>query len=383
VIIGAALRGYRLGDVPGSHIGDESWYAQAARTIAGFPVSPSHLRTPIHAFIDPNTEHPPLAKLIMAASLRIFGNREAALRAPSVLLGTLSIWLVYSLVLRLKGTRTQALVAAFVLTFENLWMVHGRIATLDIYFAVFILLGMWLWVSSYLEVAAIAFGLATLCKTNAVVGIAIMLFYEALQQRSRWMSPSWPALLRRGWVVAIYLGFFLTGLGALDGFVTEFSGPFAHLQFMGHFHSGLKSTEAAGTHSLPPQWWLNQGTFTYYSMKTTVHGVVTKQLLFMAVMNGYVVFLAPLALAYAFHKVWRGTSPLAAFVIASFLGNFAPLLLAWIVFSRTSYIYYMVPLIPCFACAFALAADSVPKAVRWGFLFAVLFAAAYQYPLRV
>ena len=384
VVIGAALRGFALSESKGSLIGDEAYYVQSARVIVGLPVLATHLHMAVaRSFVDPNREHPPLAKVIMAEMIRLMGNREVAFRLPSVILGTLTIWLIYAIVLKLRGTRSQALLAACVLTFENLCLVHGRIATLDIYFVAFILVGTLLYLSSYLEVAALAFAIATLCKTNAILGLFAVLLYDAFMGRSYWRTPVWPTVGRRVLVVGLYLGFFLIGLGTLDCFFTEFTGPIAHLKHMASFHAGLKSQGSSGTHSTPFLWWNDEGTFNYLSVRSTRHGVVTKRLLFQAVMTGYVIFLAPLGLLYAAMKAWTLRSPLATFALASFLGNFVPIFMAWAVMSRTSYIYYMLPIIPSFALAFAFASGAVPTKVRWGFVAVMLYACALQYPIRV
>jgi hypothetical protein len=99
-------------------------------------------------------------------------------------------------------------------------------------------------------------------------------------------------------------------------------------------------------------------------------------------MNAYVIFVAPLALIYAARQAWKARSPLGAFAIASLVGNFGPIFMAWAVMSRTSYIYYMLPSLPALACALALAAFAVPASTRWGFVVLVLYAFVYTYPIR-
>jgi len=382
LIVSAVLRAYRLPDMPGSLIGDEVWYVQAARVLAGFPVLMNHLPATALSGLDPNFEHPPLAKVVIAESMRLLGNREIAWRIPSVVLGTLSIWLLYRIILALGGTRGQALFGAFVLAFDSLFFLHGRIGTLDIYFVTFMLVGTWLYLSSYLELAAIAFAVGALCKMNAVLGLFAMLLYDALLARQRWRSPSWRAIGRRAVVVALFAGFFLLGLGALDCFFTRFRSPFAHLAEMAHFHAGLTHVGlSSGTESTPFEWWVNAGTFDYYFWTGTTNGIPA-HILFRGVMNGYVIFIAPLAILYAAERTWRGDSRLATFAVASVAANFVPIFVAWAVMSRSSYIYYMLPSLPAIACALALAAFVVPRATRWAFLALVLYGFVMSFPFR-
>ena len=257
VLVAGALRGFRLGYPRANLIGDELWYVQAARVIAGVPVLMHHLPGTAQSGIDPNSEHPSLAKVAMAAMIHSMGDREVAWRFPSVILGTLSIWLLYLVVLKVGGTRREAWFAAFILSFDTLFFIHGRIATLDIYLVTFALLGTWLYLSSYFELAAVAFAVAALCKVNGVLGLMAMYLYEALVQRRGWRTPNWRAIGRRALAFGFFVAFFVLGLGALDGYWSEYQGPWDHLAHMASFHSGIKHVgPSSGTESTAFQWWL-------------------------------------------------------------------------------------------------------------------------------
>src|SRR3954462_10019712 len=66
------LRLLWLGRPDGSLIFDEKYYVNAARMLAGLPPQQDiYQEKPIG--LDPNVEHPPLAKLIDAASIGILG----------------------------------------------------------------------------------------------------------------------------------------------------------------------------------------------------------------------------------------------------------------------------------------------------------------------
>ena len=380
--ISAGLRAFRLSEVVGQLIGDEVWYVQAARVLLGVPVVPHHL--PSHALsgIDPNSEHPPLAKLIMAAFMAALGDREIAWRIPSVILGTLSIALVYALVLQLGGTRRHALLAAFMLAFDNLSYIHGRIAMLDVYLVAFMLLGAWLYLAERWALSGVAFALAALCKLNGVLGLAAMVFFSVL---TRWRDAdrlTWRTWRPQAEVVVYFALFLILGLGALDGYLTEFHGPFEHLGHMISYHAALTHTGTpAGTESMPVQWWLNQGTMPYFQWTTTWNGQ-TKNTVFLAAMNDYLIFAAPFGLFYALQRTWAGTSKVAAFAIAWVAANHLPAVLAWAVMSRTSYIYYMVPVIPGLACALALLLAEVPRALQWCFAAAMVFSFAAGFPFK-
>ena len=64
------------------------------------------------------------------------------------------------------------------------------------------------------------------------------------------------------------------------------------------------------------------------------------------------------------------------------VANFGPVFLLWAVHSRTSYIYYMEPVIPGFACALALVSEAVPRSIQWAFAAMVLYAFFFSFPFQ-
>jgi|SRR6185312_17026617 len=89
--VGLWARAFRLSKPGGALIFDEAYYVQDARVILGQVVTLDHLPAHTMSGLDPNSEHPPLAKLIMAAAMHLFPRQDAAWRIPSVILGVLSI----------------------------------------------------------------------------------------------------------------------------------------------------------------------------------------------------------------------------------------------------------------------------------------------------
>lgn len=86
--------------------------------------------------------HPPISKLLMAASIKLFGENSFAWRLPGALFGVLAIYLVYALTKELVGEssgKNIALLAAFLASLDGLLLVQSRIAMNDIYVTAFIL----------------------------------------------------------------------------------------------------------------------------------------------------------------------------------------------------------------------------------------------------
>jgi predicted membrane-bound dolichyl-phosphate-mannose-protein mannosyltransferase len=373
LFVGALLRAFRLGRPTTASIQDEQYYVQDARVILGLPVNNDHLPARVLSGLDPNSEHPPLAKLLMAASMHVLGPSAIAWRMPSVLFGVLSIWLIYRLVRAVGGTTKEARVAAFVMTFDNLAIVHGRIGTLDISVMTFMLLGTLLYVSGAFELAGVALGLATLCKLNGLFGVGAIALFELLRT---WRNPreheARGLLAPLSLLVGFYSLFTLTALGALDRGWTEFRQPWDHIAHIVRFGASLRRPLGMqGTESTPLQWWLNQVPIDYFRVQTTVNDVSRVTVLFRGAMTEYVISAAPFALAFAAWRTWRGSS-LGALALALFAANYGPLVFAWLLASRTSYIYYALQVMPSFAVA--IASSSPPQgrssagasSSRWG-----------------
>ncbi len=379
----ATLRSFRLGQPSGALIGDEVYYVQDARVILGLPVMFHHLPGSAQSYLDPNPEHPPLAKLVMAAFIRVFGDKDFAWRIPSVILGTLSIWLLYQIVLTLGGSRRQALLAAFALAFDNLSFVHGRIAMLDIYMTAFCLLGTLLYFRRSFELAGIAFGVATLCKFNGVLGVVALVLYELLRA-PRWrLGPLARALWPSAITGAFCIASFLAGLGALDCYVTAYTNPFAHIAYMVSYAKSLtRNGPPQGAESTPLQWWMNSGVINYFVVTTSVQGGTWTSILFRAAMSDVVIFAAPFALFDAARRTWAGTSALAAFAIASLIANYAPVFAAWAIVHRMSYIYYMVPSIPAIVIALALLVGKAPRYLQSCFVVAMVYGFCFSFPFH-
>lgn len=127
---------------------------------------------------DRNIEHPPLGKLILAGSIKIFGDNFFSWRIFSVLSGCYSIMFIFNLAMRLFRSRSLAILVALLSLF-NFWIfVQSRIAMLEIYMLCFFLGALWSYFAGYFKTSAALWGLAIAIKWSILLFfVPFIIFY--------------------------------------------------------------------------------------------------------------------------------------------------------------------------------------------------------------
>ena len=142
---------------------DEAWYVPTARAL---------LKTGEMM----HQEHPPLGKLLIAASMALFGDNPLGWRALSALFGAVTVLGVWLWGQALRGGWAAGLFAASITLFDSIVFVQARIAMLDIFLmafcalcAAFFTLSMKEWrrprlAFAYALAMGVCLGLAGACK---------------------------------------------------------------------------------------------------------------------------------------------------------------------------------------------------------------------------
>jgi predicted membrane-bound dolichyl-phosphate-mannose-protein mannosyltransferase len=377
----------------GALIFDEKYYVNAVRVILNLPLPDDAPYRDQQRGLDPNTEHPPLAKLLIAASTRLLGDNGFGWRLPSVIIGTLSIPLIFGIVQRAGGSDLVALLATFFYAFDNLVFVHSRIATLDIFFVCFMLLGVYWYLDGHPALAGLALVVATLCKINGMYGLGILVAYEALRLlRDRVATKRWDWRQLRPLAITciVFVAVYPWLLGLLDNFWGQYKNPLDHLHHI--FAYGFALTREGGPQgqeSNPWQWLLNDVPMNYLRTDVTVKvgdeiKSVRAIIEFRGAMNPYVIASAPIGIAYAIYLAWKERDDLSFMALALFFVTYGPYWPAAEIGHRISYIYYFLPVIPSVAIAAGqfFAAPWMPRLVRWAFIGAVLLGFYGYFPFR-
>ena len=385
-------------DLPhGSLIFDEAYYVQAARTLLGWTVPAGAHYAGSVAGLDPNTEHPPLGKLLMAASMLLLGDNGIGWRMPSVIAGMVSLLAMYGIVRTCRESQWFGIAVVGLLGFENLTLVHGRIATLDILALAPVLVGSLLALRRRWILAGAAMGVGILMKLTAIYGVgAVVLLYLLENGPGWWQARHIPLRAVRPPVlfVAAFAIVALGGLAALDARFSSDGSPIDHLAHMVQYGSQLagpvaQTQHCPGPESTPWQWIFNDCQIAYLRVDITVRAgseVISSRpsIDFRGAMNPILVGLLPISMVFAGWYAWRKGSRIALWALSWAGANYLPFLLLATVSRRVMYLYYILPTVPAVAVAIVLLLlrSGLPRAVQWGLLAAYMVGFLAYYPFR-
>jgi predicted membrane-bound dolichyl-phosphate-mannose-protein mannosyltransferase len=372
---------------------DESYYVNAARVILGLPVPDAAPYAGSTAGVDPNREHPPLGKVVLAGSMRLFGDDPIGWRVPSLIAGAASILLVYAVVRAAGEVAWIGVLAAALFAFDNLALVHSRIGTLDMPLVALLLLGAWFYLRRWPLLAGMACGLAALFKLGGVYGPLALVVFELPMLVAEWRrSRSLPtsSLGKICLLVAGFMPIWVGGMWLLDVWVGAFRTPWEHIRYMLDFGFALTRPEGpANVESYPWQWLINEVQMPYLRVdqQVLVNGQLSETralIFFRGAMNPIIIGAAPLALAYTLWRAWRLSDVLAWWTIAWLIGTHLPFYPVAMLEHRISYIFYFLPTLPAVTVALAqlLYRSGMPRMVLWGYLLAVLVGFIGYFPFR-
>lgn len=181
-----ALRAYRLTE-PNHYYFDEVYHAVTAKAYAdNNPASYNPFSPPPKEGTAYDWLHPPLAKLIQAGSIKIFGDVPLGWRIPSLIFGTAIIPATFVLVFILFGP-LAAVFASTAIAFENLTFAMSRITMNDVFITFFVICS-FIFVALYTKERKFKFliltsaflGLAVASKWSGVYAVAAIFGYLAM-----------------------------------------------------------------------------------------------------------------------------------------------------------------------------------------------------------
>lgn len=354
---------------------DEVHYVPAARQMLE-PVMPQPMLNPMH---------PPLAKQLIALSIRSFGDGPLGWRYPGVLFGSFAVVAVYLCGLALFAAHGPAVAASLLAFFNQMLFVQSRIAMLDIFALAFSLVAIAAFMHGFRKerphlwfaLAGAGFGLSIGCKWSGLFVLAVCIVIIAvirLMQSWRtqfadarpedWYRPDlWPGF--RAWHFAacfvmipavVYLATFvpLYGLSVPD-----------ILEAQRRIFSDNTTTAIAG-HTYMSSWpsWPFLVRPVWY-----LFDKIGDDRIAAVVFLGNPLILWPALIAVAIClRDWIVTRRVDAFLVLAFY--FGPYI-AWALLPRTlGFIYYYLPAATTasFALVYALIRGNMPGWVLWAYV---------------
>jgi predicted membrane-bound dolichyl-phosphate-mannose-protein mannosyltransferase len=371
---------------------DEAYYVNAARVIAGIeppqgqvpPDARRYAGTPLGE--DPNSEHPQLAKLVIAGSIELLGDGPLAWRLGSLIAGTLAILGMFALVRAAGGSDWLALGAAALMATDNLLLVHGRIGTLDIYVVAAMIWAVALYVRGRPVTAGALLGLGACFKLVAPYALLALVLFEALALWHGGSEKPRRVLARLGACALTAAAVFIGLLALLDRIAPPNNarthaaaggGPLAHLGHMLSYAAHQTSPHGlGGIASYPWEWLVDLKPIVYLNINPShpapglvgIHPPVH----FLGMISPPILLAGLLGLLWWAWRAWRvrdGLLGVCALAVAWVLGTFLPFLALSLFWQRTSYLYYMVVVMP--GLYIAAAAGGLALARRHRRVFAV------------
>lgn len=229
-------------------------------------------------FLDP---HPPLAKLVIAGGIWIFGDRPWSWRVGNAILGTILVGVTYLLGRRLTGSRLAATLAAVFIVCDGLFLVDSRIAVIDIVYLTFAAIA-YLQLFRFIQTPdllerrrilvwlGVALGLCVGSKLYIPV-VTVLLVVGFLVYALGWKSPVSKSIEGESWLglgrlldVRVAAAVILVGSVALAAFLAVFLPHFilgwwggmadlAHYYF--HDVPDYEAAVAEATHPYSSPWW--------------------------------------------------------------------------------------------------------------------------------
>jgi len=393
-VVDVILRMIWLDKPSGSLIFDEWYYVNVARIILRLPQSvgsngqPPYVNVP--QGLDPNHEHLPLAKLLIALSMWIVGNNGYGWRIPSVIFGSISILAFYLLMKRVSNEPVIPILSTFLLSFDNLMFVHSRIATLDIFSLGFMLLGLYWYFSGHSYLSAVGMALSALAKETGIAGFGIIVVIQLVKfVNRRSQGASWNEFF--SWFEKYVLTYgicFVLLLTIMDRYWVGYSNPLDQIRYILNYSAALTSTCPNGIISCPWQWLLNQLTIPYLkvNVQQTAGGVTTSfvSVSFDGAMNPAISFLTIPAMLYCSYNYYQRRDDLSLVSLILFAATYLPFYPGVVLGQRVTYLFYFLGAVPavCAAIAYMIADTKLPRLVVIFYLAVVVYIFIVMFPFQ-
>ena len=163
LLLSFGLHLFAIASTPDSYVFDEAHYIPAARATMNMQAA--------------NLEHMPLVKVLIALTMKMFGDWWFSWRLPIVFFSVASL-LAFYLLSKNFMSRKYALLATSFLSFDVMFFIHGSIFVLDMPALFFGLLGLQLYFAKRYKWMAVALALSFLMKELGLFFMFTVVLYH-------------------------------------------------------------------------------------------------------------------------------------------------------------------------------------------------------------
>ncbi|HEY1074702.1 MAG TPA: phospholipid carrier-dependent glycosyltransferase, partial [Patescibacteria group bacterium] len=292
--------------------------------------------------------HPPLGKLIIAASITLFGNVPLGWRFFNAIAGILLLGVIYGFTKDLTKNRGIAVLALFLVAIEPMALVESRVGLINIYLALFSLAGLWFFwrwwdkpkhhISDYI-LALIFFAAAASVKWIGLGAIGAALAFLVL---AGWMRTENRAKFNF-WHIALLAIIPLLYIASFTVDLIQTRSPLLEHFIWWHKSTWNYHAHLDATHPYGSSWWswaiMLRPIWLYYQSPTpgTILGIVEVGNIVTWIGGLIALFATMFTLGYDRKNLERNV-----FLILTYLALYLP----WIFISRVKFIYhYFVPVL--------------------------------------
>ncbi len=381
-----------------------------------------------HLYCYENT-HPPLGKAIMAVGILIFGMCPFGWRFMGTLFGVLMIPIIYNFAKKFFGETWICIVTTLLFTFDFMHFVQTRIATIDVFVTLFIMLSYYFMycytkLNFYdtplkktfipLGLCGIAMGLSWASKWTGIyssAGLCVIFFIQMYKRfreyqyanknidgstdgiSHKYISDNFVKMFIKTigfccifFVVIPVIIYTLSYIPFSDGTDRAFITKVIEAQkTMFNYHSALSDTHPYSSKWY--QWPIMYKPMWYYSGITAdnLHEGIS------AFGNPLVWWAGIPAFVYMLYLIYKDRDKKAIFLTLGYLSQYAP----WLMVTRTVFIYHYFPSVPfvtvMLGYSFYKIVQKNPQRKKWVFVYTaaaiVLFAMFYPvlsgYPITI
>ncbi len=307
---------------------DEAHYVKDARSI-------------ILTQVDQRPEHPPLAKLVIVAGIDTLGDNPWGWRMPGIIMGTISIALLYIICRRLGMSRRGSSIAAALFSFDNFVFMIASVAMLDVFFLTLTLAFFALYLYRQYVLSGIFMALAALAKLFAAMAAPALLIHWLFTKtkQTRWFALT--VILAPIAFLAFIVIFDFAFNHQLENPLTRIQTMLSmtgSLTFGNVTHPSLSRPWAWLLNYQPMAFWYNPG---YYAGLSPILWVL----------------MIPTALFMLYKAIKRDDAGLFGF--AWFFSTFLLWIPISIITNRVSFVFYFYPTIGALCLGLGLAADKI------------------------